>query len=163
MTNTRPRYGWNGTVGPAPRFSWDEVRCTDGWLPSLHEVQTRRNITKSCMLLNQFRRSVAARFGVPENSVFIVINSAARSFSYNKLIGGASSSYHSPRHDGHGCCAMDIQVLVKLRGGKLTKLKPKFVGDLAERYVPEYRSGGIGRYPTFTHCDHRGYRSRWWG
>ena len=156
-----PRYGHNGTVGPAPRFSWDEVRCRDGWLPD--DIQSRRNIVKSCMYLNEFRRSIARRFKVSERNVFIIINSCARSVSYNRKIGGATQSFHSVRFDGKGTSAMDIQILVKRLDGKLVKLKPSFVGDLAEKYVAEYRNGGIGRYAVFTHVDHRGYRSRWVG
>lgn len=72
----------------------------------------------------------------------ILINSAYRYPAYNARIGGASRSRHMIGD------ATDIVV---------PGMKPKEVADVAERFGFD----GVGRYPTFTHLDSRGYRARW--
>lgn len=70
------------------------------------------------------------------------INSAYRTPSYNKKIGGASKSQHL---EGK---AADIRI-----DGET----PERVAEIAEYYGAD----GIGLYNTFTHIDTRGITARW--
>ncbi|HEX6956271.1 MAG TPA: D-Ala-D-Ala carboxypeptidase family metallohydrolase [Agromyces sp.] len=157
MPKLRPKYGVLGTVGPAPGFSWAEVRCTDGTLPT--SLLMRRRFVVQARLLNVFRAKLAKRYGVPTSDVSIVVNSWYRSPAYNRRIGGASKSQHV---EGR---ATDIRVYLKPRRAARVMLKPSFVAHLLARYVPQFAGGGIGWYDpahgNFTHVDHRGYRARW--
>ena len=72
----------------------------------------------------------------------ITINSAYRTASHNKAVGGASSSQHL-----RGTAA-DIVI---------SGVSPVIVAQYAE-YIG---SGGIGLYTTFTHVDCRSGKSRW--
>lgn len=181
---SRPAYGTFGTKGPYPRFSWGEVRCTDGWLPGLPGL--RINLRQVCGHAGKYlRRAVARYYGVTTSNVWIIVNSAARSDSYNaSLPGAASLSYHTRRRKfwkkrwGYyigsgvkrrwrayvykGCTALDVQVYVR-KNGRVFKVHPQRVANLAHTYVKKFRNGGIGVYSTFTHLDIRGYRARWWG
>lgn len=74
------------------------------------------------------------------------ISSAYRTPTYNKKVGGAVYSQHLYS------TAADIQV---------TGVKPSVVADYAETLLKN--TGGIGRYPTFTHIDVRQVKSRWNG
>lgn len=76
----------------------------------------------------------------------VTINSAYRTASYNKKIGGATYSQH--------CYGMAADI-------KVTGVAPKDVADYAETLMPN--KGGIGRYSTFTHIDVRKVKSRWNG
>lgn len=76
----------------------------------------------------------------------ITINSAYRTPAYNKKLGGAVYSQHL-----YGT-ASDISV---------SGVKPSEVADYAETLLKN--TGGIGRYPTFTHIDVRAIKSRWNG
>lgn len=181
-----PKFGPFGTVGPAPRFTWGEFRCRDGYLPSLPGL--RHNIALLARLLNALRIAVAAVYGVHPSRVFIVVNSAVRSPSYNaSLPGAAADSYHTPRRHtwrkagtravyrwagrtwarrywtAKGCCAADVQVFVKRRDGRTVKVAPRSVRNIAVAKVPGFRNGGRGVYLTFTHVDHRGYPADWNG
>lgn len=54
----------------------------------------------------------------------IIINSGARSYNYNKLIGGHPKSLHvydTPYHPTGGCCAVDIHMKDSVSRGKLLK------------------------------------------
>jgi hypothetical protein len=74
------------------------------------------------------------------------VNSGYRCPAYNKRIGGAPKSQHM---EGK---AADLS-------GR--KVIPGAIANQAED-VPAFRSGGIGRYPTFTHVDLRtGGPARW--
>lgn len=70
--------------------------------------------------------------------------------------------YSCPEHNAEVGGLKDSQHL----RGKAADVKSKAsllvreVAQLAET-VPAFFNGGIGRYPTFTHCDTRGYRARW--
>lgn len=70
------------------------------------------------------------------------INSAYRTPSHNKKVGGSPKSQHV---DGR---AADIRI-----DGET----PERVAKIAEYYGAD----GIGLYDTFTHIDTRGYKSRW--
>ena len=76
----------------------------------------------------------------------VIINSGYRTPPYNKKLDGATYSQHL-----YGTAA-DIQV---------TGVKPSEVADYAETLLKN--TGGIGRYPTFTHIDVRAVKSRWNG
>ena len=76
----------------------------------------------------------------------VTINSAFRTFSHNKKVGGATYSQHL-----YGTAA-DI---------KVSGVAPSVVADFAETLMPS--TGGIGRYSTFTHVDVRKVKSRWNG
>ena len=78
----------------------------------------------------------------------ITINSAYRSPSYNKKIGGAKLSQHII---GNAC---DFTV----KG-----FTPDEVADKLEDLIKDLTisQGGIGRYDTFTHYDIRGIKARW--
>lgn len=72
----------------------------------------------------------------------VTINSAYRTPAYNKKIGGATYSQHL-----YGTAA-DIVV---------SGVKPADVYAYADSILP---TGGVGKYPTFTHVDVRGTKSR---
>jgi hypothetical protein len=74
----------------------------------------------------------------------VTINSAYRSASHNKKIGGVSNSQHTKG------TAADI---------KVSNVAPEEVAKYAEYIMPN--KGGIGLYGTFVHVDVRSKRSRW--
>lgn len=76
----------------------------------------------------------------------VTINSAFRTATRNKAVGGAKYSQHL-----YGTAA-DIVV---------TGVSPLKVAEYAETLLPN--KGGIGRYSTFTHVDVRETKSRWNG
>lgn len=76
----------------------------------------------------------------------VTINSAFRTFSHNKKVGGATYSQHL-----YGTAA-DI---------KVSGVAASVVADFAETLMPS--TGGVGRYSTFTHVDVRKVKSRWNG
>lgn len=76
----------------------------------------------------------------------VTINSAFRTFSHNKKVGGATYSQHL-----YGTAA-DI---------KVSGVTASAVADYVEILMPS--TGGIGRYSTFTHVDVRKVKSRWNG
>ena len=76
----------------------------------------------------------------------VMINSAFRTASHNKKVGGATYSQHL-----YGKAA-DI---------KVSGVAASVVADFVETLMPS--TGGIGRYSTFTHVDVRKVKSRWNG
>ena len=76
----------------------------------------------------------------------VTINSAYRTPSKNKAVGGETYSQHL-----YGKAA-DI----KVKG-----VSPKKVAEYAEKLLP--KKGGIGIYSTFTHIDTRSTCARWNG
>lgn len=74
------------------------------------------------------------------------INSAYRTPSYNKKVGGATYSQHL-----YGTAA-DIRI---------NGVSPKYIASYAETLLPN--SGGIGIYKNFVHVDVRKDKSRWNG
>jgi uncharacterized protein YcbK (DUF882 family) len=76
----------------------------------------------------------------------VTINSAYRTPTHNKKVGGAAYSQHL-----YGTAA---DIVVK-------GVAPKTVAAYAEKLLP--KSGGIGVYKSFTHIDVREVRSRWNG
>ena len=78
----------------------------------------------------------------------VTINSAYRSPSYNKKVGGATKSQHLTGN------ASDITI----KG-----YTPEVVADIIEGLIriDAIEEGGVGRYNTFTHYDRRGTKARW--
>lgn len=76
----------------------------------------------------------------------VTITSGVRCKTHNANVGGASSSQHLKG------TAADI----KVKG-----VAPEKVAAYAETLLP--KTGGIGRYNTFTHVDVRSKKSRWNG
>lgn len=76
----------------------------------------------------------------------VIINSAYRTTTYNKKIGGANLSTH--------CQGLASDIVVQ-------GVKPSEVANYAETLLPN--TGGIGRYSSFTHIDVRMNKSRWNG
>lgn len=76
----------------------------------------------------------------------VTINSAYRTPTHNKKVGGTAYSQHL-----YGTAA---DIVVK-------GIDPKKVAAYVETLMPD--KGGIGIYPTFTHVDVREVRSRWNG
>ena len=76
----------------------------------------------------------------------VTINSAYRTPTYNKKVGGATYSQHQ-----YGTAA---DIVVK-------GVEPKDVAKYVETLIPD--TGGIGIYSTFTHVDVREVKSRWNG
>ena len=78
----------------------------------------------------------------------VTINSAYRSPSYNKKVGGATKSQHLTGN------ASDITI----KG-----YTPDEVADIIEGLIriDAIEEGGVGRYDTFTHYDRRGTKARW--
>jgi len=139
------KYGAKGTVGPAPGFSWAEVRCTDGSMPSF---VGRRRAVYQARYLNSLRARVARGYGVKRSHVAIIVNSWYRSPSFNRRIGGARSSQHIQTR------ATDLVIVVRTKKGKVVRLAPRTTAAYAEK-VRAFNKGGIGVYPNFTHLDHR--------
>lgn len=86
-------------------------------------------------------QKIRTRFGKP-----VTINSAYRTPTYNKKVGGATFSQHC-----HGTAA-DIRV---------AGVSPRQVAAYVETLMPD--KGGIGIYSNFTHIDVREVKSRWNG
>lgn len=109
-------------------FKVSEFRCNDG---SDKVLISDELVTLIQKIRNHFSRAVT-------------INSAYRTESYNKKIGGATRSQHILG------TAADITI---------SGVAPLAVAQYAEFLQPQ--SGGIGVYTTFTHVDVRSSRSRW--
>lgn len=86
-------------------------------------------------------QKIRNHFGKP-----VIINSAYRTPTYNKKVGGATYSQHQ-----YGTAA-DIRI---------NGVSPKEVAVYAETLLTN--TGGIGVYSTFTHIDVRTAKSRWNG
>ena len=85
------KYGPNGTVGPAVRFTWSETQSGDGEMP---KGVIKTNVVHQARLLNVLRKNIAKHYKVSFADVSINVNSWYRSPSYNKKIGGAQFSQH---------------------------------------------------------------------
>lgn len=118
----------DGSTYLSNNFKVSEFKCNDG-------SDTVLISDKLVGLLQNIRD----HFGVA-----VTINSAYRTESYNKKIGGATKSQHV-----NGTAA---DIVVK-------GVDPLTVGQYVEYIMPDH--GGIGVYQTFTHVDVRASRSRW--
>ena len=111
-------------------FKVEEFACSDGSDPIFIAP-------KLVTILQKIRN----HFGKP-----VIINSAYRTVSKNKAVGGVTRSQHL-----YGTAA-DIHIV---------GITPKEIAKYAETLLPT--SGGIGIYSTFTHIDVREVKSRWNG
>lgn len=111
----------DGNVAVSKNFKVREFRCKDGSDSILIDVG----------FVTDKLQNIRDHFGVP-----ITINSAYRTSSYNKKVGGASKSYHLQGR------AFDIVV----KGINL---------DEVCRYAKSIGIKGIIRYNTFVHVDSR--------
>lgn len=118
----------DGSTYLSKNFKVSEFKCNDG-------SDTVLISDKLVGLLQNIRDHFGAA---------VTINSAYRTESYNKKIGGATKSQHV-----NGTAA-DIVV----KGAT-----PLEVAQYVEHIMPD--SGGIGVYQSFTHVDVRANRSRW--
>ena len=98
-------------------------------------------VTKLDDALVEWLQKIRDHYGKAVN-----INSAYRTPTYNKKVGGATYSQHL-----YGTAA-DIRI---------NGVKPKDLAAYIETLMPNY--GGIGIYPTFVHVDIRKVKSRWNG
>ena len=118
----------DGSTYLSKNFKVSEFKCNDG-------SDTVLISDKLVGLLQNIRNHFSAA---------VTINSAYRTESYNKKIGGAIKSQHV-----NGTAA---DIVVK-------GVDPLTVGQYVEHIMPDH--GGIGVYQTFTHVDVRASRSRW--
>ena len=118
----------DGSTYLSKNFKVSEFKCNDG----------SDTILVSDKLVDLLQ-NIRDHFGAA-----VTINSAYRTESYNKKIGGATKSQHV-----NGTAA-DIVV----KGAT-----PLEVAQYVEHIMPDH--GGIGVYQTFTHVDVRSNRSRW--
>ena len=120
----------DGLTALSPHFKVREFACSDGAdavfiSPALVDVLEK----------------IRVHFGKP-----VHINSAYRTHTKNKAVGGAQFSQHK-----YGLAA-DITI---------NGVSPEKVAAYAETLLPN--TGGIGIYKTFTHIDVRKVKSRWNG
>jgi len=111
-------------------FKVKEFACKDGSDPVFISYK-----------LGYLLQKIRGHFNAP-----VIINSAYRTASHNKEVGGAAFSQHL-----YGAAA---DIVVK-------GVDPAAVADYAEKVLGN--SGGVGRYDTFTHVDTRPTKSRWKG
>lgn len=109
-------------------FKVKEFACQDGSDP----------IFIDSALVNTIQK-IRDHFGKP-----VIINSAYRTASHNKKVGGTEYSQHL-----YGKAA-DI---------KISGISPSKIAAYTETLLPN--TGGIGLYQTFCHIDTRNEKSRW--
>ena len=120
----------NGNKKLSTNFKVKEFACSDGSDPIFIAPK-----------LVEVLQKIRTHFGKP-----VTINSAYRTPTKNKQVGGATYSQH--------CYGTAADITVK-------GVTPKEVAAYAEKLLPN--SGGIGIYSTFTHIDVRETKSRWNG
>lgn len=120
----------DGKLQLSKNFKVKEFACKDGSDPIFVDSE-----------LVEVLQEIRDHFGKA-----VTINSAFRTATYNKKVGGATYSQHL-----YGKAA-DI---------KISGVAPKKVAEFAETLLPN--KGGIGIYSTFTHIDVRAVKSRWKG
>lgn len=120
----------DGNTKLSANFKVREFACTDGSDPIFIDTELVKVLQK---VRNHFGKSVT-------------INSAYRTPTKNKAVGGETYSQHL-----YGKAA-DI---------KVNGVTPKKVAEYANTLLPN--KGGIGTYQTFTHIDVRATKSRWNG
>ena len=119
-----------GNVKLSNNFTVNEFRCKDN-----------SDVIFIAQALVDILQAIRNHYGKA-----VHINSAYRTPTYNKKVGGATYSQHL-----YGTAA-DIRI---------NGVKPKDLAAYIETLMPNY--GGIGIYPTFVHVDIRKTKSRWNG
>ncbi len=128
-------YAGGGELKPgyaSEHFKYSEFRCK--CCGELHP-----DGDKPPKLLLDFLENIRAHFGKP-----VHINSGYRCPAHNAEVGGASKSQHMAGTAAD--CWID-------------GVSPDLVHAYADELIGS--SGGVGKYPGFTHIDVRGYRARW--
>ena len=118
-------------IGKSLHISWNELRCKDGTPYPAEFISDGRIIE----LVVMFER---IRFVINEP---LIINSAYRTVSYNKRVGGSPKSQHLLGK------ALDIQAPKNMSAALFFEI-------LKERHE-EFGIRGLGKYKTFCHCDIR--------
>lgn len=119
-----------GNVKLAPNFKASEFRCKDN-----------SDVIFVAPALVDILQNIRDHYGKA-----VYINSAYRTPSYNKKVGGATYSQHL-----YGTAA-DIHI---------NGVKPKDLAAYIETLMPN--KGGIGIYSSFVHVDVREVKARWNG
>ena len=115
-------------------FKKEEFRCKCGKYCNGYPVEPSEELVN---VLEKIRKY----FGKP-----VIVNSGIRCATHNANVGGANASQHMKG------TAADIVVI---------GIDPERVAKYAETLLP--KTGGIGRYKTFTHVDVRPVMARWNG
>jgi uncharacterized protein YcbK (DUF882 family) len=117
-------------------FNKEEFDCADG-------TQTPIEVFNNVIELAESLEVLRAHFNAP-----ITINSAWRTATYNRKVGGAVNSQHLSGK------ASDVVV---------SGVPPEEVANAIEFLIEcgLMKEGGVGRYDTFTHYDIRGTKARW--
>jgi len=117
-------------------FSKEEFDCADGTQMPLEVFNNVIELAESLEVLR-------AHFNAP-----VTINSAWRTATYNRRVGGAVNSQHLSGK------ASDVVV---------SGVPPEEVANAIEFLIEcgLMKEGGVGRYDTFTHYDIRGTKARW--
>jgi len=117
-------------------FNKEEFDCADG---TQMPIEVFNNVIELAESLEVLR----AHFNAP-----VTINSAWRTATYNRRVGGAVNSQHLSGK------ASDVVV---------SGVPPEEVANAIEFLIEcgLMKEGGVGRYDTFTHYDIRGTKARW--
>lgn len=118
-------------IGKSLHINWNDLACKDGTAYPSKFIQDGRIIE----LIVMFER-IRNIWGLP-----IEINSAYRTASYNKKVGGASNSQHLVGR------ALDLQ---PPKGITIID----FYNTIKNQYL-KLGVRGLGKYKTFIHCDIR--------
>lgn len=119
-------------------FNLSEFRCRDGSDVPDEFIENVQCLAENLQVLRD-------HIGKP-----IRVISGYRSPSYNRRIGGAKKSQHMVAK------AADIKIL----GMHPDDVRKEVLALIEEGKMA---AGGVGRYRTFTHYDHRGRNARWSG
>lgn len=117
-------------------FSKSEFDCKDGSSMPEGVFENVKILAENLQVLRDF-------VGFP-----IYINSAYRSLSHNKKVGGSPNSQH---------------LLGKAADIQMPSHSPEQVKEFIEKLISEgkMQQGGIGLYDWGVHYDVRGYKARW--